>query len=56
MSGVRRVVSCRRICDPETPELQTSLLKPQLSGERCIIPTLSAALRAIHHWELECPS
>ena len=33
MSGVRRVVSCRRIYDPETPELQASLLKPQLSGK-----------------------
>ncbi len=34
MSGVRRVVSCRRIYDPEAPELQASLLKPQLSGNR----------------------
>ena len=33
MSGVRRVVSCRRIYDPEAPELQASLLKPQLSGK-----------------------
>ena len=32
--SLRRVVSCRRICDPEAPELQASLLKSQLSGKQ----------------------
>ena len=42
--SLRRVVSCRRIFDPEAPELQASLLKSQLSGKQTALHNRCNAL------------